>query len=103
MLVASPWHRPSSRNLVAQYSYFEQRELYDRLARRPYPWLVACAAEFATQASASLGKVIAPHEVLFDAPPQEREVELNVDVYFVKENSRKPALMSRRQCPIMPK
>ena len=32
---------------LAQYSFFEQRELYQRLARRPYPWLAACAERFA--------------------------------------------------------
>ena len=32
---------------LAQYSFFEQHELYQRLARRPYPWLVACAEQFA--------------------------------------------------------
>ena len=30
---------------VAQYSYFEERALYDRLARRPYAWLAKCAGE----------------------------------------------------------
>jgi hypothetical protein len=28
---------------------------------------------------------VAPHEILFDAPPQEREVEFNVEVYYSKE------------------
>ena len=37
---------------LAQYSFFEQRELYQRLARRPYPWLVACAEQFAAMVSA---------------------------------------------------
>ena len=32
---------------LAQYSFVEHRELYQRLARRPYPWLVACAERFA--------------------------------------------------------
>ncbi len=69
---------------VAQYSYFEERELYDRLARRPYPWLTACAAQFAALVSAALGRVVAPHEILFDAPPIEREVEFHVEVFFPK-------------------
>jgi HD superfamily phosphohydrolase len=70
---------------LAQYSYFESREIYDRLARRPYPWLVACAEQLAAGASRALGRVIAPHEILFDAPPVEREVEFNVEIYFGKE------------------
>jgi hypothetical protein len=75
---------------AAQFSFFEQRELYDRLARRPYPWLVACAEQFAALASTALGQVVAPHEVLFDAPPVEREVELRVDVYFPKVRRYRP-------------
>ncbi len=70
---------------VAQFSLFEGRELYDRLARRPFPWLARCAAEFATLASTSLGRVVAPHEVLLDSPPMEREVEFDVDIYYAKE------------------
>jgi hypothetical protein len=70
---------------VGQYSFFEQEELYTRLARQPYPWLAACAEQFAMVASSALGRVVAPHEVLFDAPPIEREVEFNVEVFFPKE------------------
>lgn len=71
---------------VAQYSYFENHNVYQRLARRPYPWLVACAEQFATVLSTALGRVVAPHEILFDAPPIEREVEFDVDIYFTKED-----------------
>ncbi|MDA7979364.1 MAG: HD domain-containing protein [Pirellulales bacterium] len=71
---------------VAQFSFFEDREIYQRLARRPYGWLVRCAAQFASIASEVLGEPISPHEVIFDAPPVEREVEFNVDVYYGKEN-----------------
>ncbi len=71
---------------LAQYSILEQPELYQRLARRPYPWLAACAQQFAQQASAAMGRIVAPHEVLFDAPPVEREVEITIDVYSPKED-----------------
>lgn len=70
---------------LAQYSIFEQQEIYARLARRPYPWLAACAERLAARLSAAAGTVVAPHEILFDAPPVEREVEFNVEVYFQKE------------------
>lgn len=75
---------------VAQFSFFEHRDLYQRLARRPYPWLAACAEQFAAIASSALGRIVAPHEILFDAPPVEREVELHVDVYFRKERQYRP-------------
>jgi hypothetical protein len=70
---------------LAQYSFFEEQELYLRLARRPYPWLAACAERLAAVAGTALGSEIAPHEVLFDAPPVEREVEIDVDIYYPKE------------------
>jgi HD superfamily phosphohydrolase len=75
---------------LAQYSFFEERGMYDRLARQPYPWLAACAEQFATIASKALGRVVAPHEVLFDAPPVEREVEFEVEVCFPKEHRFRP-------------
>jgi HD superfamily phosphohydrolase len=67
-----------------QYSFFEHRELYDRLAHRPYRWLVACAENFAAIASTALGRVVAPHEILFDSPPEHREIEFNIEIYFPK-------------------
>ncbi len=70
---------------LAQYSLFEQPELYARLARKPYPWLARCAEQFASVASTRLGRIVAPHEVLFDSPPAELEVEFDIDVYYPKE------------------
>lgn len=75
---------------LAQYSIFQQPDLYYQIARKPYPWLAACAEQFAAVASAALGRVIAPHEILFDAPPVEREVQLNVEVYYPKEGCYRP-------------
>jgi HD superfamily phosphohydrolase len=71
---------------LAQFSVFEHQESYTRLARRPYPWLAACAEEFAHQISRHVGRQVAPSEVLFDAPPVKLEVEFNVEVYFHKED-----------------
>jgi HD superfamily phosphohydrolase len=75
---------------LAQYSFVERRELYERLARRPFPWLAACAERFATITSAALGRVVAPHELLFDAPPITREVQFDVEIYFPKEDLYRP-------------
>jgi HD superfamily phosphohydrolase len=72
---------------VAQCSLFQQPELYARLARRPYEFLVRCAERFATIASSALGRVVAPHEILFDAPPVKLEVEFQIDVHYRKEGS----------------
>ncbi|HCK42093.1 MAG TPA: metal-dependent phosphohydrolase [Planctomycetaceae bacterium] len=75
---------------VAQFSLFEEPDLYRALARKPYPWLVRCATNFAEIASRSLAKPIAPEEVLFDAPPPELEVEFQMDVHFGKEDCYRP-------------
>jgi uncharacterized protein len=75
---------------LAQYSFVEHRELYQRLARRPYPWLAACAERFAAGVSTSLGRIVAPHEILFDAPPVTREVQFDVEIHFPKENCYRP-------------
>jgi hypothetical protein len=75
---------------VAQCSLFQQPELYQRLTRRPYEWLVHCTERFAAVASGALGRVIASHEILFDAPPMKREVEFQIDVYFPKEGCYRP-------------
>jgi HD superfamily phosphohydrolase len=75
---------------LAQYSFVEHRELYERLARRPYPWLVACAERFAAIVSTPLGRVVAPHELLFDAPPVTREVQFDVEIHFPKEDRYRP-------------
>jgi HD superfamily phosphohydrolase len=71
---------------VTQYSLFQEPQLYQKLARRPYPWLVRCAENFAGLASTALSRIVAPHEVLFDAPPMKLEVEFQIDVHFPKEN-----------------
>jgi uncharacterized protein len=75
---------------LAQYSFIEEHELYQRVARRPYPWLVACAEQFAAVVSTALGRVVAPHEVLFDAPPVTREVQVDVEIHFPKEGRWRP-------------
>lgn len=71
---------------VTQYSLFQEPQLYQRLARKPYPWLVGCAENFAGLASTALSRIVAPHEVLFDAPPVKLEVEFQIDVHFPKEH-----------------
>jgi HD superfamily phosphohydrolase len=70
---------------IAQYGFLERRETYSQLARRPYAWLAALAERFAALVGPLLGRIVAPHEVLFDAPPPECEIQFNVEVYYAKE------------------
>jgi hypothetical protein len=71
---------------LAEFSHFQERAWYERLARQPYQRLVEASEAFAAAASRKVGRRIAPHEVLFDAPPVRREVEFQVEVYFPKES-----------------
>ncbi|MCC6492216.1 MAG: HD domain-containing protein [Pirellulales bacterium] len=70
---------------VCQCSLFEHPVLYQRLARKPYPWLIRCAEHFANIASSALSRIVAPHEVLFDAPPTKLEVEFQLDVFYAND------------------
>jgi HD superfamily phosphohydrolase len=71
---------------LSQYSYFEEPELYQLLARQPYATLVECAERLAAILNRGSGIDVAAHEILIDAPPVELEVEFDVDVYFPKQN-----------------
>jgi uncharacterized protein len=71
---------------LAQYSYFEEPEVYGRLARQPYDKLVQAAAAIADSLGTALGKPVAPHDVLVDAPPAELEVDFDIEVFFAKRN-----------------
>jgi HD superfamily phosphohydrolase len=71
---------------LAEFSHFQHRDWYERIARQPYRWLVSASEVFASIASRQIGRRIAPHEVLFDSPPVKREVEFHVEVFFPKEN-----------------
>jgi len=75
---------------LAEYSIYQGTAMYDQLARRPYPWLVACAEDFARQLSTRLRRRVAPHEILVDAPPVKLEVQFNVDVHYSRENVFRP-------------
>jgi len=71
---------------LAQYSYFEEPEMYRRMARRPYAELVGFAERIAKTLTKDLGETVAAHGVLVDAPPAELEVDFDVEVYFAKQN-----------------
>jgi uncharacterized protein len=75
---------------VAEFSLYQVPETYRLLARRPYGYLVECAQTLAEQLSETLGERIEATEVLIDAPPPDREIEFNVDIYFPKEGVYRP-------------
>ncbi len=69
----------------AQFSVFQFPDQYRSLARRPYPWLVQCASHLADVLGERLKMPVAPHEVLFDAPPMKLEVQFDMEIFFAKE------------------
>jgi len=75
---------------VAEFSHYQRRETYDRLARRPYGFLVRCAGELAERLAVAFGEPVEPTDVLIDAPPPHREIEFAVDIYFPKEDVYRP-------------
>lgn len=75
---------------LGQYSLFQQPDIYARLARRPYVWLMKCSESLAAEMSKATGCRIYGGQVLIDAPPQKREVEIKIDVFFPKERRFRP-------------
>jgi uncharacterized protein len=71
---------------LAEFSHFQERRWYERIAQQPYEWIVQASEALAAAASRQIGRRIAPHEILIDAPPVRREVEFHVEVFFPKEN-----------------
>jgi uncharacterized protein len=71
---------------LAQYSYFEEPAMYERLARRPYTELVTFAERIAASMSQALGQTIAPDEILVDAPPTQLEVDFDIEVFYPKQD-----------------
>lgn len=75
---------------VAEFSFYQTPELYQPLARKPFPHLLDISNQLADRLSAKIGSAISPTDVLIDAPPPTREVEFNVPIYFPKENLYRP-------------
>jgi HD superfamily phosphohydrolase len=75
---------------LAQYSYFEEPDMYRRMAQRPYAELVNFSEQIATGLSKALGAKVETHEVLVDAPPAKLEVDFDIEVYFAKQKVFRP-------------
>lgn len=75
---------------VTECSLYHNRDLYEKLARQPFPLLVECAARLAADLGAKLGEPLAATDILIDSPPRDREIEFDVDIYFAKERRYRP-------------
>ncbi len=71
---------------LSQYSLLKDPDIYSRLARRPYDWLVRLSDRLAERIGQELGCPVRADDVLIDAPPIKLEVEFNVSIHSPAEN-----------------
>ena len=67
---------------AVEFTHEDSSGVYAHLARRPFSFLVQCSSELATRLTAKLGLEVSAVDVLIDAPPPHREVEIAVDIQF---------------------
>jgi hypothetical protein len=65
---------------AASFDALRQPEVHAALAGRRYDDMVAVSSRLAARLSPHIGRAIAPHLLLVDAPPVEREVEFRLQV-----------------------
>jgi HD superfamily phosphohydrolase len=70
---------------VAQYSTFDDDEIWEALAHRPFAELVEVADEFGRRASSELGIDARAPAILIDAPPVAKEVEFRLEVQSTRD------------------
>ena len=75
---------------LAEYSIYHQEPLYRALRQRTATQLTACSLLLTGRLAAVAGREFSPMDVLIDAPPQHREVEFRVDVWFRSSNEYRP-------------
>jgi HD superfamily phosphohydrolase len=75
---------------AVEYSHDQSPARYHKLAHQPYERIVACSNALAERLSSQVGQPVSPAEVLIDAPPQGREVEFHVEVYFARQDEFRP-------------
>ncbi|MDA0806461.1 MAG: HD domain-containing protein [Planctomycetota bacterium] len=73
---------------AGEYSHYQQNELYELLAGKPYEFLVRCGRNLTEELNrrSLVARELSPVDILIDAPPPHREVEFKVPIYFAKEN-----------------
>lgn len=75
---------------VIESTLHQHAEVYELLARRPFEFLARCGAHLAAGLGKAIGERLSPVDVLIDAPPGNREVEFQVDIFFPKEQRYRP-------------
>ncbi|HMO13981.1 MAG TPA: HD domain-containing protein [Pirellulaceae bacterium] len=75
---------------LGQFAHFDDQAIYDKLARRPYSWLVACGHRLADIIRHEAGVKLSSPGVLIDAPPMGLEVQFNIQVRDSRDFSFRP-------------
>jgi HD superfamily phosphohydrolase len=75
---------------LAEYSIYHREPLYRALRRLTATQLADCSARLTEKLGAVLGRQLNSMDVLIDAPPQHREVEFRVDVWFRSSGEYRP-------------
>ena len=75
---------------LAEYSIYHQEPLYRALRQLNSTQLATCSSRLTERLSKEIGQELSPVDVLIDAPPQHREVEFRVDVWFRSSNEYRP-------------
>jgi HD superfamily phosphohydrolase len=75
---------------VFEGTLHHNRGAYERLARRSVGDLVSCAGRLAAQLGPLIGESLASTDLVIDAPPGDREVEFEIDLYFPKTAEYRP-------------
>lgn len=75
---------------LAEYSIYYQEPLYRALRQLSTAQLAACSLKLTGRLAAVIGQELSPMGVLIDAPPQHREVEFRVDVWFRSSHEYRP-------------
>ncbi len=75
---------------VAEYSLYQNQEIYEQLRGRPFRTLVTLAKTIAERFAAELNTTVEQTDVIIDAPPAHREVEFKVNIFFPKEDVYRP-------------
>jgi len=75
---------------LAEYSIYHQEPLYRALRQMTATQLAACSLLLTDRLAALVGRKLSQTDVLIDAPPQHREVEFRVDVWFRSSGEYRP-------------
>jgi uncharacterized protein len=75
---------------VIECTLHHHPEVYELLARKPFEFLTRCARRLALELGSEIGEPLSPAGLLIDAPPSDREIEFQVDIYFPREGSYRP-------------